>query len=410
MLKKAKSAARKGKEKSKKLAKKGAEKTKAFAAKSSTKTKKLTKSTTVRTKEFAQKTSVQAKGLTEKSKIKTIEITKKGSVATKDFALRGAVVTKDFTQRGAAATALYSRRLATMTSYRVGELSAFLAQKEVLKWAEEISKSITGKTASNYDKALDAEYIRSHIGGGYHRFFDGGHDVVNAWEKVKDALPDDTFTQEVKGYFSALWKDAVTPNGLPLKTLDKESFEVWSEKLVESSILIKNSYIYDMLSFDVMELFSVGLGSVTLIFCLKRDDQEKLMEILASMGIISILSANPLMGFCVIGFAAYALVVKKTGLKPRALLKGGSITAVSVTLFATLNTFLLVELTIVIATTIALRKYVFDNEQLIEAVKAKATIAKVKGSSLTLSTIRQLQKIPSKSFRKPISELPNFSD
>lgn len=406
MLKKAKSAAQKGKEKSKKLAKKGAEKTKAFAASTSTKTKSLTKSTTVHTKKLAQKTSIQAKVLTEKSKYKTIEITKKGSLATKDFALKGAAVTKDFTQRGAAATALYSRRLASMTSARVGELSAFLAQDEVLKWTEEISKNIAGRTASVYDKALDAEYIRTHIAGGHHRFFDGGHDVINAWDKVKDALPDDTFTQEVKGYFSALWKDAVTPNGLPLKTLDKESFEVWSEKLVESSSLIKKSYIYDMLSFDVVELFSAGLGAVTLIFCLKRDDQEKLMEILASMGIISILSANPLMGFCVIGLAAYALIVKKTGLKPKALLKGGSVTAVSVTLFATLNTFLLIELTIVIATTIALRKYVFDNEQLLELIKAKAIIAKEKGSSLTLSTIRQLQKIPTKTFRKPVPELP----
>jgi hypothetical protein len=84
---------------------------------------------------------------------------------------------------------------------------------------------------------------------------------------------------------------------------------------------------------------------------------------------------------------------------------GKRVCRLSVTLFATLNTFLLVELTIVIATTIVLRKYVFDNEQLIESIKSKAIIAKERGSSLTISTIKQLQRIPTKTFRKPVPEL-----
>jgi hypothetical protein len=61
---------------------------------------------------------------------------------------------------------------------------------------------------------MDAEYLKSHIAGGCHRLFDHGHDLVSAWEKVRDASDEDSLMQEVMEYSHALWKDFRIFSGL----------------------------------------------------------------------------------------------------------------------------------------------------------------------------------------------------
>ena len=43
-----------------------------------------------------------------------------------------------------------------------------------------------------YDAKIDEFYNATHIGGFTHRHFDGSHTPLQMWEKVKEALPDDT--------------------------------------------------------------------------------------------------------------------------------------------------------------------------------------------------------------------------
>ena len=102
----------------------------------------------------------------------------------------------------------------------------FLSQTDLLGW----SKNLTNDMETIYDKAMDAEYIKTHIGGAYHRLFDGGHSPINAWEKVKNASDTDTFSQEVIGYVSGMWKDATTKMGMPFTTFDKSQYD----KIVDS--------------------------------------------------------------------------------------------------------------------------------------------------------------------------------
>jgi hypothetical protein len=90
----------------------------------------------------------------------------------------------------------------------------FLSQNELLAWSKKLSNGVE----TIYDNAMDAEYIKTHIGGPYHRLFDGGHSPVLAWEKVKNASETDSFTQEVIGYVSAMWKNATTKMGMPFTT------------------------------------------------------------------------------------------------------------------------------------------------------------------------------------------------
>ena len=71
--------------------------------------------------------------------------------------------------------------IATQTN---GIFSAFLADNDLLKYLEGMTKS----ASSVYDKALDAEYLKSHVGGGDHRLFDGGHDIFSAWEKAREGF------------------------------------------------------------------------------------------------------------------------------------------------------------------------------------------------------------------------------
>ena len=61
---------------------------------------------------------------------------------------------------------------------------AYLSQDDMLRWL----KQYTETPATIYDDAMDAEYLKTHIGGSDHRLFDGGHDPVGAWEAVQNAL------------------------------------------------------------------------------------------------------------------------------------------------------------------------------------------------------------------------------
>ena len=50
-----------------------------------------------------------------------------------------------------------------------------------------------------YDKAMDAEFIATHIGGAQHRLFDGGHTIIGAFRAGHAASPDDSIIQEAMG-------------------------------------------------------------------------------------------------------------------------------------------------------------------------------------------------------------------
>ncbi|MDE3269413.1 MAG: hypothetical protein OYH77_03910 [Pseudomonadota bacterium] len=245
-----------------------------------------------------------------------------------------------------------------------GELFAFLAQDNLLKWLGKLTES----TATIYDKALDAEYLKTHIGGGDHRLFDGGHDIFNAWTRVKDASHDDSFQQEVLGYVSALWKDVTTVKGLPFTTVSKENFEAWIGKL-DWIPGVDRKYLYDLCSFDAFEILSVALGAVAVVFALKKKDQKKLAEILGSMSIIAIISANPVMGIFIIATACYAYKKKSMEFDKVAFGKSAAVSIFSMALFGVLGLPVLLQLTVVIVASALFKTQVLDNAALHKFIK-----------------------------------------
>jgi len=242
----------------------------------------------------------------------------------------------------------------------------FLSQNELLAWSKKLSNGVE----TIYDNAMDAEYIKTHIGGPYHRLFDGGHSPVLAWEKVKDASETDSFTQEVIGYVSAMWKDATTKMGMPFTTIDKENFEQTAEALY-TSYGIKKSWLNDLKTWDVFEVFTTVLGTTGAIFFLKKNDMKRVSEILGSMGIISILSGNILMGISVIVQTVWAYVIKKKKLDNISTVKAAGLSVITWSIFSILGLPILIELIIALAVIKLIRKKTFINKDIPQLLLTK---------------------------------------
>lgn len=238
-----------------------------------------------------------------------------------------------------------------------------LAQTDILRFLGKI----TDAAATKYDVAMDSIYNATNIGGNYHRLFDGGHDIFNAWQKTKEVAGDDSFYEHFIGYTSALWKDVTTVRGLPFTTVSKESFDTWVNKF---SVIpgVNRQYLYDLLSFDALEVLSSTLGVISVLFCLKKNDTKRLAEILGSMGIVSIISANPLMGIMIITTTAYAYMFKKIECDKIAMFKSSISTVFCFSLFATLSFSLLTNLVLVCVLSRLFSNYVLDNTQLHEII------------------------------------------
>lgn len=147
--------------------------------------------------------------------------------------------------------------------------------------------------ASIYDRAMDLNYIATHIGGGYHRLFDGGHDLVSAWKACREA-GGNSLTEDMTGYVHALWKDLVTPMGLPVFTVDQVSFNELAARLSDS-FSINSVWLKDAISVTATELLGTVTGVLALSLNWNSDDRHKFAGLVGSYGVSALASANPLL-------------------------------------------------------------------------------------------------------------------
>ena len=139
-----------------------------------------------------------------------------------------------------------------------------------------------------------ARYITEHIGGGNHRMFDGGHTIGGAWEAVRGASEDDNITQEAWGFIQGLLRDGTTSKGLPFANWDKGTYDQVSGWL-DSTFHIPKKWFYDLNSYDAGELLGGAIGVVALVLNWNRADTERFARFAGSMGLASVISANPLL-------------------------------------------------------------------------------------------------------------------
>ena len=155
-------------------------------------------------------------------------------------------------------------------------------------------QNMVSGSATIYDRAMDARYIATHIGGGQHRLFDGGHTIIGAFRAGHAASPDDNIIQEALGTMQALLRDVSTPNGLPLATWDEETFRRVSETL-ETNYHIPKAWFYDLNTYDVADLLGSAIGIVAVIFHWNRGETEEFAKLVGGMGLSAVFSANPLL-------------------------------------------------------------------------------------------------------------------
>lgn len=187
------------------------------------------------------------------------------------------------------ATDATRRWAASVTAAAQGLLASDLSDS----FNDLILAAVKGR-ATIYDKAMDAEYLATHIGGGAHRLFDGGHTISGAWRAARNAASDDTLTEEMLGAVQGLLRDVSTPRGLPLANWDKGTFDSVAESL-QSSFGIPKSWFGDLVSYDAAELLGSTVGVVSVIFNWNKAESETFAQLAASMGLSATLSANPLL-------------------------------------------------------------------------------------------------------------------
>jgi len=223
---------------------------------------------------------------------------------------------------------------------------------DVLKKA---SDKFFGTTVSIYDKAIDKAGVVKY--GVYHRLFDGGHDVVSAWNRVERVSAGDGMGQEIAGYTSALVKDFVTKMGIPIVTISRKSFNSIAEKM---SVIpgVDKSYIYKLLSINGAKLISSVLTLTVYIFGLKKKDAGEISEILGSMSICSIVAANPLLGVFTIISAVFAY--RKKQIRSSDVLKGGAVSVIIFYIISVLGLPFLIKLIIAVYVSGCIKNKVLD--------------------------------------------------
>ena len=163
------------------------------------------------------------------------------------------------------------------------------------KQLEKFFSNIIEETPTVYDKAIDKFYNDTGIGSYLHRLFDNSHSPILMWEKVKNTLPNDSNFEELKNYFISMAKDLQTPMGIPLHNVeDKVSYDKLAS-VISEKFFIKKSWLYDLQTVNLLEVFSSTLGVVALFFGWKKKDKEEFAELCASLGFAGAVGANPIL-------------------------------------------------------------------------------------------------------------------
>ena len=156
-------------------------------------------------------------------------------------------------------------------------------------WLQDMVKG----TPTIYDKAMDAAYNSTRIGGGDHRLFDGGHTIAGAFQAVRNASPEDSIFEEAAGFLQALARDATTPRGLPLVTWDQETFSGLTDAL--GRVGIPGAWVVDMVSYDAIEVIGASLGVLAIALNWNNDDVEEFSRLVGSLGLAAVVGGNPLL-------------------------------------------------------------------------------------------------------------------
>lgn len=172
-------------------------------------------------------------------------------------------------------------------------VQGLLANAELSRTINDWLQGMVAGAPTIYDKAMDATYNSTHIGGHLHRMFDGSHTIPGAFEAVRNASPDDNIFQEAAGLLQALARDATTPMGLPLVNWDRDTFNGLADTL--GGLGISRDWLIDLVNYDAVELVGSSIGVVAIALNWNNEDIEEFTTIVGGMGLSAAVGANPLL-------------------------------------------------------------------------------------------------------------------
>lgn len=191
-----------------------------------------------------------------------------------------------------------STRLPNLNDKSISEWLSTVPQgllaTELSKRLNDVLGEMVKGTPSKYDEAMDAVFNATKIGGGNHRMFDGGHTISGAFKAAQEADRNDSLVREAMGTIQGLFRDAVTPKGLPLANWDIDTYNEVSGFL-DSNFHIPKNWFYDINSYDAVEVLGATIGVVAVALAWNRADTQDFSKIVGSMGLSAVISANPLL-------------------------------------------------------------------------------------------------------------------
>ena len=187
----------------------------------------------------------------------------------------------------------------------------------------DLFRSLENTSPHEYSKIMDKVYNDTHIGGGFHRTFDGSHTLKGSYDAIKNEVGEVDLTE----FFKAHFRELVTPEGIPIMTLDKQQYENLSNEISETlgGILSPGdirSYFRDINSVNAGEVCASGLGLVFTLAAIRSGDEKAISRVIASNLCLGIATANPLQLLFGVCFLAHGVYNGK--IKSYELLKGAA--------------------------------------------------------------------------------------
>lgn len=179
-------------------------------------------------------------------------------------------------------------------SLMAGGYNAALDWKDNAELSQWLTNHFSNQVSTVASRAMDAEYLRTHIGGNWHRLYDGGHTLAGSWNAVHEALPDLSALNQLGAWADEYWKDLITTRGMPIVALDHAD--------------VVSEYFKHLDSVNVAQLLGGDLIGVS-IYC-NWNDPAKLVASAASNDLSGIVYANviaPLVSLIGLGRAYYLL-------------------------------------------------------------------------------------------------------
>ncbi len=256
--------------------------TKSAASKIKDASKEFVDAATPPSRERLKSASERITSSTSNVRNSTRNATSKVSEATVAAAKRARTGSKDALDKAtASAIDLVGSTQGLLASNLSGDLNGLL-------------QNMVEGSATVYDKAMDAGYLATHVGGGNHRLFDGGHTIAGAIEAGRNASTEDSVIQEALGTVQGLLRDGTTSKGLPLANWNKATYDQVAGSL-QSQFNLPKDWFYDLNSYDAAELLGGGIGVVAVALNWNRADTETFGRLVGGMGLSAAISANPIL-------------------------------------------------------------------------------------------------------------------